>query len=80
LGVSTAGGLHLATLPGFSSPVAYPGDLEPSLRWFTDDITTPLVTLEPGGTIAVPQGPGLGFSLDRRKVEEYQVYRETFRR
>lgn len=78
LGVSTAGGLHLATLPGFSRPVAYAGDLEPSRRWFVDDVTDPLVTLGPGGALAVPDAPGLGFALDSGKVAKYTVYREVF--
>ncbi|MCR4426664.1 MAG: o-succinylbenzoate synthase [Firmicutes bacterium] len=74
LGVSAAGGLHMATLPGY----AYPADLEPSLRWFTDDITKPLIEMDSHGRIEVPDSPGLGFDLDMAKVLKYQVYSETF--
>lgn len=79
LGVSTAGGLHMATLPAYSQPAAYTGDLEASLRWFVDDITDPLIQVDADGTIPVPASPGLGFGLDRAKVERYQVFREILR-
>jgi O-succinylbenzoate synthase len=74
LGVSTFGGVHMATLPGFTLA----GDLEPSLRWFTDDITRPLVQMGSPGAIDVPHGPGLGIDLDMEKVARYSVSRHTF--
>lgn len=77
LGVSTAGGLHFATLPGFQGPVAYVGDLEPSLRWFVDDVTDPLIGLDPDGCIPIAEGAGLGFGLDLRKVRKYRVFQEV---
>jgi o-succinylbenzoate synthase len=57
-GVGRAANLALASLPNFSLP----GDLSPSGRWYREDITTP-VTLDPDGTIMVPQGPGTGVEI-----------------
>jgi O-succinylbenzoate synthase len=76
LGISTAGGLHISGLPGY----LYPGDLEPSLRWFTDDITTEPISMYQPGYIEVPKGPGLGIGLDMDKVSKYEVWREKFAR
>jgi o-succinylbenzoate synthase len=57
-GVGRAANLALASLPNFSLP----GDLSPSGRWYREDITAP-VTLDLDGTIAVPDGPGLGVEI-----------------
>jgi o-succinylbenzoate synthase len=54
-GVGRAANLALAALPG----VAFPGDTSASDRYFADDITEPFV-LDADGTMAVPQGPGIG--------------------
>ncbi len=72
LGISTAAGLHISGLPGY----IYPGDLEPSLRWFIDDITEEPITLSEPGYIDVPQGSGLGLGLDMAKVVKYKVWSE----
>ena len=54
-GVGRAANLALAALPGFTLP----GDTSASSRYFTEDLTEPhIVTLD--GTMAVPQGPGIG--------------------
>jgi o-succinylbenzoate synthase len=47
--------LALAALPG----VTLPGDTSASERYFEQDITEPF-SLGSDGTIAVPQGPGIG--------------------
>jgi O-succinylbenzoate synthase len=54
-GVGRAANLALAAMPG----VAFPGDTSASDRYFHDDITEPFV-LDPDGTMAVPEGPGIG--------------------
>ncbi len=76
LGISTAAGLHMSGLPGYT----YPGDLEPSLRWFTDDITSWPLGMDEPGYMDVPQGPGLGIGLDMEKVQKYRVWGRTFQR
>lgn len=54
-GIGRAGNVALAALPGISMP----GDTSASARYFAEDLTEPFV-LRPGGTIAVPAGPGIG--------------------
>jgi O-succinylbenzoate synthase len=58
-GVGRAANLALASLPNFSLP----GDLSASGRWYREDITPP-VSLEPDGTIAVPDGSGVDVRMD----------------
>jgi O-succinylbenzoate synthase len=73
LGVGSAQALVLAAHPA----CAFPTDLEPSDRWYTDDL------LEEGlhlyqRNLHVPEGPGLGFRIDMAKVEGYATSHWTF--
>jgi o-succinylbenzoate synthase len=54
-GIGRATNLALAALPGFTLP----GDTSASRRYFADDITEAF-ELAPDGTMAVPDGPGIG--------------------
>jgi o-succinylbenzoate synthase len=54
-GIGRATNLALAALPGF----VLPGDTSASERYFLDDITEPF-RMDPDGTMAVPERPGLG--------------------
>ena len=54
-GIGRAANLALASLPGFTLP----GDTSASRRYFAEDLTTPF-EMDPDGTMAVPDGPGLG--------------------
>jgi O-succinylbenzoate synthase len=54
-GIGRATNLALAALPGFRLP----GDTSASRRYFHDDVTEPF-EMDPGGTMAVPKGPGIG--------------------
>lgn len=54
-GLGRAVNAALAAMPGFSLP----GDTSGSDRYFERDITEPFV-VEADGTMAVPQGPGIG--------------------
>jgi O-succinylbenzoate synthase len=72
-GIGRAHNLALASLRGFTLP----GDISASSRYFERDIITPGVTVEPDGTVAVPDGPGLGFAVDLGFIErltETRVY------
>jgi O-succinylbenzoate synthase len=75
LGVASAQGLHLATLPNFTLP----SDIEASVRWYTDDIISPQIEISGQGFIQLPDGPGMGYAVDRRKVEQYRLRLEEFR-
>ncbi|MGI8868567.1 MAG: o-succinylbenzoate synthase [Mycobacteriales bacterium] len=72
-GIGRAANAALAALAGFTLP----GDISASDRFYATDITEPF-TLQPDGTILVPDGPGLGvapipdvlaaFTVDTREV------------
>lgn len=72
-GIGRAHNIALASLRGFTLP----GDISASSRYFERDIITPGVTVEKDGTVAVPDGPGLGFAVDLGFIErltETRVY------
>ena len=69
LGVASAQGLHLATLDGFT----YPTDIEASTRWYVDDVIAPLIEIDARGYIRLPEGSGIGYTVNRQKVEQYAV-------
>jgi o-succinylbenzoate synthase len=58
-GVGRASALALAALPGMT----YPGDIGASDRYFEQDIVTPPFTLDPDGTLPLPDGPGIGVQV-----------------
>lgn len=74
LGVASAQGLHFATLEGFN----YPTDIEASHRWYFDDVIAPAIEIDAQGYIQLPAGPGIGYDVDRQKVERYAVATEEF--
>jgi O-succinylbenzoate synthase len=59
-GVGRAHNIALASLPGFTLP----GDISASSRYFARDLIVPEVSVAPDGTVAVPDGVGLGFEVD----------------
>jgi O-succinylbenzoate synthase len=56
-GLGRAANVALAALPNFTLP----GDTSASDRYYRRDITPPFVLQN--GTLAVPQGPGLGVDV-----------------
>jgi len=74
LGIASVQGLHLATLDGFT----YPTDIEASDRWYVDDLIEPRIEIDSLGFIKLPAGPGMGFLVDRKKLERYSVSKEEF--
>jgi o-succinylbenzoate synthase len=63
-GIGRATNLALAALPGFTLP----GDTSGSSRYFAEDLTDPFV-LAPDGTMAVPDGPGIGVEPRPERLE-----------
>ncbi len=66
LGIASAHGLHLATLPNCT----YPSDIEASERWYPDDIIAPKIELAGGGCIRLPAGAGIGYRPDFQRFVE----------
>lgn len=74
-GIGRAANLALASLPGFTLP----GDISASERYYVEDITRERFVLDPGSTIDVPAGPGLGVAVDFAALKKYSLaeYRLT---
>jgi O-succinylbenzoate synthase len=73
-GVGRAANLALASMPG----VTLPGDTSASDRYFPEDLTDPFV-LDPDGTMAVPDGPGIGVEPHPDRLEACTVRVEEIR-
>jgi O-succinylbenzoate synthase len=76
LGLGQAFNVHLATLPNCK----YASDLEPSARWFVDDVVAPSFEMSTPGWFAVSSRPGVGVQLDLARLHRYQVNRREFTR
>ena len=63
-GIGRAHNIHLSTLPNFSLP----GDVAASRRYFAPDLIDPEIVVRPDGTIAVPEGPGIGVHIVADRV------------
>ncbi len=68
-GVGRASNLALASLPGFTLPA----DVSASERYYSQDITRETFSLNGDSTIDVPDGPGLGVSIDEEALNHYTV-------
>ena len=64
-GIGRAANIALASLPGFTLP----GDISESSRYYEEDIVEPEIMLKPGGMLAVPSQPGIGFAVDNARLE-----------
>jgi O-succinylbenzoate synthase len=58
-GIGRAHNIHLSTLSNFTLP----GDVAASRRYYAPDLIDPEIEVRPDGTIAVPDGPGIGVTL-----------------
>jgi O-succinylbenzoate synthase len=68
-GVGRCHNIAMSTLPGFTLP----GDVSASRRYWSQDIIEPAVEVGPKGTIPSPQGPGLGYELNRELISRLTV-------
>jgi O-succinylbenzoate synthase len=64
-GVGRAANLALASLPGFSLP----GDISASDRYYAEDITHQRFVLNADSSIDVPDGAGLGVTIDEAALK-----------
>ena len=70
-GIGRLANVHLQTLPGFTLP----GDTSASARYFDEDLVDPPGHGLSRGTIAVPEGPGIGHEIVWRRVERATLHR-----
>jgi O-succinylbenzoate synthase len=73
-GIGRAHNIHLATLPGFSKP----GDTSSASRYWQKDIINEALETK-DGWMPVPQGPGIGVTLDRAFLDSVTLSREVIR-
>lgn len=71
-GIAKAHSVALAALSNFTLP----GDLSPSSRYWNEDIVEPEMTVEQG-TIKVPEGPGIGVSVNHNVLDRLTLARIT---
>lgn len=74
-GIGRAHNIAMSSLPGF----VLPGDVSASKRYWKEDIIQPAVEVEPNGTIQVPESPGIGFQVNRQRIEELTVRQELWK-
>jgi O-succinylbenzoate synthase len=70
-GIGRAGNVAMAAMPNFTLP----GDTSASERYYKRDITEPFVLRD--GRLAVPEGPGLGVSVDMEYLDSITTWKET---
>lgn len=74
-GIGRAHNLHIASLPDFKLPA----DLSASNRYYAEDLIDPPISLQPDGTILVPEGPGIGVNPVDGRIEKATRAREVFK-
>ena len=74
-GIGRAHNVHLSTLPNFTLP----GDVADSKRYFVEELIEPTVQVRKDGTIAVPDGPGIGYDVKMDRVEKHLVSRRVLK-
>ncbi|MBS8265339.1 o-succinylbenzoate synthase [Mesobacillus boroniphilus] len=72
-GISRAHNIALASLPGFTIP----GDISGSDRYWEEDIIDPEITVH-NGMIRIPERPGIGYELNKKRMKEVTVFEERF--
>jgi O-succinylbenzoate synthase len=70
--VGRAHNIALSTLEGFTLP----GDVSASERYWHEDIIEPSVTVNSRGMITAPVEPGLGYTVNRTRVDALTIRRE----
>ena len=68
-GIGRAHNIAMATLAGFTLP----GDVSASSRYWEEDIIEPPVTITPNGMIVAPSNPGIGFEINRPRIDQLTV-------
>jgi len=74
-GVGRASNLAIASLPGF----ILPGDISASDRYYQRDITNERFVLNDDSTIDVPNGYGLGITVDEKALKQFTLSELTLK-
>jgi O-succinylbenzoate synthase len=74
-GVGRASNLAIASLPGF----ILPGDISASDRYYQRDITNESFVLNADSTIDVPNGHGLGITIDEDTLKQFTLSEITLK-
>lgn len=74
-GVGRAHNVAMSALPGF----VFPGDVSASARYWEQDILTTPIETTGHGTILVPTGPGIGYTVDLAAVRQFTIAHEIWR-
>jgi len=72
-GISKAHNIALATKSGFTIP----GDISSSSRYWEQDIITPEIKVQ-NGEIKVPTGYGIGYELNKSRLNEVLLFKEIY--
>lgn len=72
-GVGRAHNIAMSTLAGFTLP----GDVSASARYWEEDIIDPPVTVTPRGTITASSSSGIGYEVNRRRIDALTVRTES---
>lgn len=71
-GIGRAHNIAMATLAGFTLP----GDVSASARYWQEDIIDPPVIVTRNGTMKAPDKPGIGFEVNRARIDQLTVRSE----
>jgi O-succinylbenzoate synthase len=74
-GIGRTHNIAMSTLEGFTLP----GDVSASARYWDEDVITPPVTVSPRGTIAVSDGPGIGYEINEQRIQSLTKRRQEVR-
>jgi o-succinylbenzoate synthase len=72
-GVGRAHNIAITSLSNFTIP----GDTAPSAHYWKQDIITPEVVMK-DGMIEVPEGPGIGYEVNQKLIDDVTLYSKTF--
>ena len=75
-GIGRAHNVHLSALANFTLP----GDVADSKRYFVEELIEPPVQVRPDGTIEVPTGVGIGYEVQRDRIEKHRISHRTLSR
>jgi O-succinylbenzoate synthase len=74
-GIGRAHNIAMSSLPGF----VLPGDVAASKRYWQEDIILPPVEVSSEGKIEVPTSPGIGFAINKSRIEKLTVRQEEWK-